>query len=98
MIDGAEVVMRQRPEVMMAQALRLPDLRPITFAWSNMMYFTLGRNRFARKGALVFGKPYLRITSELPVIPAQPPHPFGRFMLHTQHVLCCNSNMEAIMN
>jgi len=26
---------------MMAQALLLPDLRPIAFAWSNMMYFTL---------------------------------------------------------
>ena len=30
MIDGAVVVMRWRPEVMMAQALRLPDLRPIS--------------------------------------------------------------------
>jgi|HubBroStandDraft_6_1064221.scaffolds.fasta_scaffold91407_3 hypothetical protein len=30
MINGAVVVMRWQPEIMMAQALRLPDLRPIS--------------------------------------------------------------------
>ena len=30
MINGALVVMRWQPEIMMAQALRLPDLRPIS--------------------------------------------------------------------
>jgi hypothetical protein len=62
----------------MAQALRLPDLRPIAFAWSNMnvvhalkKQIRSQRSLSIRRYRRLVGKPYLRITSELPVIRAE---------------------------